>query len=235
MKNSFAIAALLLLSCFAAIAQKYTPRELWPFIYEDFTKGEFIMEDGTRVALNAANIAVTDGRLYFIERDTLKQSVKYASLARIAGDDYMLVQGRLMKILRRTEHGAVLFDTPVNHEAMTRSDVGYGMKSSVSATEKRAIIEGSNGATLSLRLVQQPLEHLKAQKNAGAELVLKPVKYVYLNGGNLMRALKSDVRQLGWIDKKALDAFWKQNKVKYTDDDSLAALVEFLATQNKED
>ncbi|MBO4596045.1 MAG: hypothetical protein J5632_05490 [Bacteroidales bacterium] len=231
MKNSLLIAAMLLASCFVAGAQKYAPHEQWPFIYEDFAKGEFIMEDGTRVALDAANIAVTDGRLYFIERDTLKQSVKLASLARIAGDDYMLVHGRLMKILRRTEHGAVLFDTPVNHEAMTRSDVGYGMKSSVSATEKRAIIEGSNGATLSLRMVQQPLEYLKAQKNAGAELALKPVKYVYLNGGNLSRALKGDVKQFGWVDKKKLDAFWKQNKVKYTDDDSLAALVEFLASQ----
>ena len=219
----------MLFASLSAAAQEYTPHELWPFIYEDFAPAEVLLSNGERVILDAANINVADGKLYFVQNDTVKVTARMVTAASIQGDNYISAMGRLMKALRRTKHGAVLFDAEVDHEAMTRDDVGYGFKSSVSAVDKRNILEGANGATMSLRMEQQPLELLKMHKNGGEPLALKEVKYVFLYGGYTVRAIKSDVRNINGLDKKKLNAFWKENKVKYSDDDSLAALVEFIA------
>ena len=212
----------------SAFAQKYAPHEKWPFVFEDFSRAEVLFFGGERAILDSANISVTDASLYFFRNDSLLRSARPALAVRIEGDDYLLAQTRLMKVLKRTPNGAVLLDVSVDREAMSRSDVGYGFKSSVSSTESRNIMEGSNGKTLSLRMEQQPLGDGFPVKNGGEELLVKEMKYIYLNGGVLSRAVKSDVRSIPWVDKKALNTFWKKNKVSYSNDDSLAALVEFI-------
>lgn len=221
-------AFLWLLSLTPAGAQRYTPHERWPFVNEDFASGELILYDGRRFVQNELNVSVVDGKLYFIERDSLKAVTGVVKLARIAGEEYILANNRLMKVLRRAEHGAVLLDNEVNREAMGRSDVGYGFKSSVSSTEKRSVLYGESGQSFSLRLEQRTPEGMKALKNAGEELILKEVKYVLVDGFGIVRAIKPDVRRVPGPDKKDLDAFWKERKVKYSDDDSLAALADFL-------
>ena len=237
MKNSFIVALALLPGLLgfgiSASAQKYAPHEQWPFVYEDFAAAEVLMLNGDRLLPAQANVSVTDAKFYYIENDTLYRSARPAAAMRIGEDDYILANSRLMKVLRRTAHGAVLLDTFVDREAMNRSDVGYGFKSSVSSTEKRNIFEGANGATLSLRMEQNPLGSTLPVKNGGEELITKQNKYIYVNGGYAVRAVKSDVAGTPWIDKKALNAFWKQTKVKYSDDDSLAAVAEYLWSEKK--
>ena len=223
--------ALFVLMQLPLAAQKYAPHEQWPFLNEDFAPGEILLINGERDVLDSLNIEVTGGRVCFYRDGDLLAAAKPVAAARIGGEDYLLAQGRLMKVLRRTARGAVLLDSWVDREAMSRSDVGYGFKSSVSSTEKRDIFEGGNGATLSLRTVQPPLGGAKPLKNGGEELIVKQTKYVFVKGLCLERAVKSDIKKLPWIDSGKLSSFWKQNKVKYTDDDSLAALVEFLADE----
>ena len=234
MRNSIFTALLLaLVMQLPASAQKYTPHEQWPFIYEDFARGEVIFLNGERIALESMNISVTDSKVYFYRNDSLLVSTRMAGAARIEGDDYIHVLGRMMKVLKRSEHGAVLLDTFVDREAMSRADVGYGFKSSVSSTETRQIFEGSNGATLSLRMNQPDAPAGAAVKGGGKELVTKDAKYIYINGGYAVRALKGEVADTPWLDRKALNAFWKQNKVRYSNDDSLAALAEYVWSEKK--
>lgn len=216
---------------FAASAQKYTPHEQWPFVYDDFQAAELAMPGGVTARMKAVNIGIPDGRIYFIENDTLKVSTEYARYAKIGEDNYVLANGRLMKVLAQSEHGAVLYDAEINREAMSRADVGYGVKSSVSSTERRDILEGSNGSALSLRMVQKPLSELKPLKNGGRPLELKEIKYLCIDGGYTVRAIKSEVRQVPWLDKKDLDAFWKEHKVKYSDNQSLAEVAEYIYSQ----
>lgn len=223
-----ALAVLLLALPLVAGAKQYVPRDRWPFINRDFAPGEVIMHSGERIVLEKANISVADGRLYYIENDTLKVSTGFVKAARIANDDYIYVDSRLMKILRKVEHGAVIYDASVDMEALSRKDVGYGFKSSVSATENRTMFEMGSGAVMSLRLEQHPLGELQLAVDQGEELPLRETKYVYVYGQPAVRAVKADVKAIPGLDKKRLNDFWKQNKVKYTDDDSLAALVEFL-------
>ena len=225
--------ALLLLALPLAICAKYVPRDRWPFVNRDFVPGEVLMHNGERIILEKANIGVEDGKLYYIENDTLKVSNGFVRAARIGSDDFIYVDSRLMKILRKTEHGAVLFDASVDREALSRKDVGYGFKSSVSSTETRNIWESGSGAVMSLRMVQRPLSELQMAVDQGEPLPLRETKYVYVNGKPAVRAVKPDVRAIPGLDKKRLDAFWKQNKVKYSDDDSLAALVEFLWAESE--
>lgn len=226
--NLFIIVALLL--PLSAFAQKYAPHEKWPFVYEDFSRAEALFLGGERDVLELANVSVTDAALYFFRNDTLYRSARPALAVRIEGEDYMLAQTRLMKVLKRTQAGAVLLDVAVDREAMSRADVGYGFKSSVSSTESRNIMEGTNGKTLSLRMEQGQLADGVPVKNGGEELLVKEMKYIYLNGGVLVRAVKSDVKRLPWVDGRALNIFWKAHKVKYSDDDALAELVDFLAS-----
>lgn len=233
MRNKLFLSVFALLLAFqapAAAQGRYVPHEKWPFLNEDFAPGEVIASDGSRLVMEKLNIGVNGGKLFYVENDTLKMAGLTPKAVRIAGVDFINSQGELMKVLRRTEHGAVLLATRVNHEAMTRADVGYGFKSSVSAVEKRDIFEGANGATLSLRL-NQPLTDAAAQKLGGAELILTETKFIHLNGGYRVRAIKSDVKSDSRLDGKKLNAFWKASKVKYSDDDSLAALVEFLYSE----
>lgn len=226
--KTLALVALMLALPLAAIAKGYVPRDRWPFINRDFAPGEVIMHDGSRIILEQANISVADGKLYFIENDSLKVSTGFVKAARIGSDDFIYVDSRLMKILRKAEHGVVIYDASVDIEALSRKDVGYGFKSSVSSTENRSMYEMGSGAVMSLRMEQRPLAELQLAKDQGEELPLREVKYVYVYGMTAVRAVKPDVRGIPGLDKKRLNDFWKKNKVKYSDDDSLAALVDFL-------
>ncbi len=235
MRSRFFVAAAALLLSFGAGAtaqSRYVPHEQWPFLNEDFAPGEVIAGDGSRLVLDKVNIGVGAGNLFYVENDTLKMAGLTPKAVRINGVDYINSQGELMKVLRRTDHGAVLLATRINREAMGRSDVGYGFKSSVSAVEKRDMYEGGNGATLSLRL-NQPISQGGAVKNGGAELILVETKFLQFEGGFRVRAIKSDVKGIDGVDKNNLNAFWKAGKVKYSDDDSLAALVEFLYSETR--
>ena len=233
MRSKSLALALLLLTLPLALCAKYVPRDRWPFVNRDFVPGEVLMQNGDRIILEKANVGVEDGKLYYIENDTLKVSNAFVRAARIGSDDFIHVDNRLMKILRKTEHGAVLFDATVDREVLSRKDVGYGFKSSVSSTETRDIWESGSGAVMSLRMVQRPLSELQMAVDQGEPLPLRETKYVYVNGKPAVRAVKPDVRAIPGLDKKRLDAFWKQNKVKYSDDDSLAALVEFLWAESE--
>ena len=233
MKNRFfAFVAAALAFVPVAYSQQYAPHEQWPFIYEDFVPAEVIIMGGDRVVLEAANIGAADGKLYFVENDSLKVTTRIIAAARLAGDDYVLAQAKLMRLLKRSEHGVVLLNTEVDREAMSRKDVGYGFKSSVSSVEKKDIFEGPNGSTLSLRLVQHPVELSKMRKNGGEELILTQMKYLSISGVLFERPLKSSLRKLPWVDSKRLNAFWSKRKVRYGDDDSLADLVDFLWEEN---
>ena len=86
-----ALAVLLLALPLVAGAKQYVPRDRWPFINRDFAPGEVIMHSGERIVLEKANISVADGRLYYIENDTLKVSTGFVKAARIANDDYIYV------------------------------------------------------------------------------------------------------------------------------------------------
>lgn len=231
--KALALAMLMLALPLVTGAKQYVPRDKWPFINRDFAPGEVILHDGSRVILEQANISVADGRLYFIENDTLKVSTGFVKAARIGTEDYIYVDSRLMKILRKAEHGVVLYDASVDIEALSRKDVGYGFKSSVSSTETRNMFEMGSGSVLSLRLEQRPLSELQLAKDEGEELPLRETKYVYVYGKSAVRAVKSDVRAIPGLDKKRLNTFWKKNKVKYSDDDSLAALVDFLWAESE--
>ena len=138
MRNSILFVAILLLAFQAPLAgqSRYVPHEKWPFLNEDFAPGEVIASDGSRLVMDKLNIGVNGGKLFYVENDTLKMAGLTPKAVRIAGVDFINSQGELMKVLRRTEHGAVLLATRVNREAMSRADVGYGFKSSVSAMEQ---------------------------------------------------------------------------------------------------
>lgn len=231
--KSIALAALMLALPLVSGAKQYVPRDRWPFINRDFAPGEAIMHSGERVILEKANVSVADGRLYYIENDTLKVSTGFVKAARIGNDDFIYADSRLMKVLRKTEHGAVIYDACVDYEVLSRKDVGYGFKSSVSSTESRNMYETGGGAVMSLRLEQHPLSELQMAQDQGEELPLRETKYVYVYGKPAVRAVKPDVSDIPGLDKKRLNQFWKQNKVKYSNDDSLAALVEFLWAENE--
>lgn len=223
-----ALAVLMLALPLAVSAKKHVPTDKWPFVNRDFAPGEAILHNGQRVIVEKANISVADGKLYFIDNDSLKVSSDFVIAARVGSDDYVYADSRLMKVLRKTEHGVVLYDACVDIEALNRSDVGYGFKSSVSSTEKRTMYEMGSGAVMSLRMEHRPIGDLELAKDQGEELPLRETKYVYVYGRAAVRAVKPEIREIPGLDKKHLNDFWKKNKVKYSDDDSLAALVEFL-------
>ncbi len=213
--------------CLTSYAQdkEYAPTTNWPYLYEDFREGEVTTLQMGKIKHSQLNISLARGMAHFIQNGTLMELDLRAVVSVNIGDDlFVPASGSLVKVLKKTDHGTTAVSTTVNHEAMSRSEVGYGGTSSLTNTQKVSANAISGALDIS---AYKSISDI-TQKD-GKKLILKNVKGIVYQGA-FIPAARYDILNIKGIDKKAVRKFLKDNKIRFTDEDDLSLLAEYIGT-----
>ncbi len=225
MKRSYLLLLCCLLLPIAGLAQRYAPTEPWPYLYEDFQGGNIFTNKEEMIGYDQLNVNVINGRLHYVENGTIMEAnMLNVHVVRIDKDVYLNVGGRLMRVLRESEHTAVVLGTEVDFDEMAKADIGYG-RSSVASTQELTLmsLSGSDNLNKSLLDVQKT-------KYNGKVVPLKEQIFLVVDG-ILFQADRSSVVNHAGVDKKAAVDFIKKNKIKFRNPEDLEKLGEYLHTQ----
>ena len=208
-----------------AFSQSFSPRETWPFLYEEFMSGATRTKDGALVTESRFNITAHDGSLLYIGKDEkiMKADMSRVYTAKLGDDVFLNVSGKMYKLLSETEYGAVLKGVEIDFEEQSKVSIGYGINSSTASAQGLAILMDGRFDTLGKNLQQTENE-----KNTGEILPLRE-NYFFFFEGRLIPAKKQEILDMPGIDKKATKAFFKQEKIRWKDTASLEKVLVFLS------
>ena len=92
--------ALLAMSICAVYAQKYQPKDTWPYLYEDFQDGVVRTRTGALVTEAKLNICVADGALHYIKDGTImKIDMNTVYTAKVGSDVFVNMGSRMYQVL----------------------------------------------------------------------------------------------------------------------------------------
>ena len=131
-----------------------------------------------------------------------------------------------MKVLARSDNGFIAQETLADMAALNSTGGAYGSSSNSIATQALSSLEGIGGSRSNMNHME-----LKNSKDDGQILPVKDKLFIVMNDA-VVFAAKKDVSEIYGIDKKALNSFIKENKIKWKDPQSLIVLLDYL-TENK--
>lgn len=207
-------------------AQNHKPTTTWPYLYADFQPGELKKTTGAPIE-GTYNIHIYQGTLHFIEDGMIREvlSSQVFSL-KIGMDYYANVGGTMMKVLARSDNGFIAQETLADIAALNSTGGAYGSSSNSISTQALSSLEGIGGSRSNMNHME-----LKNSKDEGQVLPVKDKLYLVMDHA-VVFAAKKDVTELYGIDKKAVNAFIKENQIKWKDPQSLIVLLDYL-TLNK--
>lgn len=224
MRRSILAALALILSLYGVSAQNYKPTTSWPYLYEDFQAGELKKNVGAPIE-GTYNIHIHLGTLHFIEDGMIREVLPSEVFSvKIGMDYYASVGGTIMKVLAQSDNGFVAKETLADIAALNNTGGAYGSSSNSIATQALSSMEGIGGTRSNMNHME-----LKNSKDEGQILPVKEKLYLVLPT-NVVYAAKKDVSEIYGVDKKALNTFLKENKVKWQDPQSLIVLLDYLTT-----
>ena len=207
-------------------AQNHKPTTTWPYLYADFQPGELKKITGAPIE-GPYNIHIHLGTRHFIEDGFIREvSPSEVFSVKIGMDYYASVGGTMMKVLARSDNGFIAQETLADMAALNSTGGAYGSSSNSIATQALSSLEGIGGSRSNMNHME-----LKNSKDDGQVLPVKDKLFIVMNDA-VVFAAKKDVSDIYGIDKKALNAFLKENNIKWKDPQSLILLLDYL-TVNK--
>ena len=226
MKRMFFLFASLLLAG-PLFSQEYQPRDTWPFIYESFLPGATRTVDGALATEASFNIAVYDGTLMYIGADQtlMRADMSRVFSAKIGEDVYYNCLGRMYKVLSELDCGLILLGTELDESKQGNVSIGYGISSATASAQRiNNLMDGR------FDLIGKAYEQLGQNKFRGEPLSVKERVYFRIDA-TLIPASRQEVLNCPGVDKKAANAFFKQEKIKWKDTASLEKVLVFLNEQ----
>ena len=211
-------------------AQNFRPKDTWPFLYHEFEEGFVFTSSGEQLLQAPLNISVINQRLYFIKEDIIMEAdIRRVFSAKIGNDVYVLVGGKFYRVLQESEGGGALLLSQIDSDRMGKASIGYGVSSATASTQ--------NVSALSLDSnVGTSINQAMASRAGGQDLPVQDKKYILYNHNCIVPALKREIMSIPGLDKKAAGEFFKKNKIKWNNHQSLTQVADFLTDmfQNKQ-
>lgn len=210
-------------------AQKYEPRDTWPFVYENFTDGSLYSSTGDVLLSARMNVSVLNQKLYYLKGETIMEADMvrlYAAKIGPAEDLYVNVGAKMYRVLAESEGGAALQADILDVERYNKASIGYGVTSYTASTQNLSglAMESSAGVNINTAM---------ASREGGEPLPILEKKYILYGQGRIVPALKREVMDIPDLDKQAAKEFFKENKIKWNQAASLTQVADFL-TNNLE-
>ena len=212
-------------------AQKYEPRDTWPFVYENFTDGSLYSSTGDVLLSARMNVSVLNQKLYYLKGETVME----ADMVRLyaakissgpAEDLYVNVGAKMYRVLAESDGGAALQADILDVERYNKASIGYGVTSYTASTQNVSGLAMESAAGVNINQAQ-------ASKEGGEPLPVLEKKYILYGQGRIVPALKREVMDIPDLDKQAAKVFFKENKIKWNQAASLTQVADFL-TNNLE-
>ena len=219
------------LACQAVAAQEFEPRETWPLVYENFQKGAARNVTGVLISDAQFNVSVMDGALLYVNKDNkiMNSDMSKVYTALIGDDLYLNVGGKMYKVLSELNLGCVLSQVLFDKDKASKVDIGYGVSSSTGSSMNLTLLLDGR-----MDLINKSLEAGEKDKYFSNAIPVKTTRYIYVDH-RLIPATKSNIMSCEGVDKKQAKDFFKTEKIKWKETDSLEKIVVFLYGQfNKE-
>lgn len=217
--KKLALAVLALAAFLSLRAQDYSTS--WPYLYPEFREGTIYMNDGTKLVYNV-NVHILHGRLHYLDNGVVKEAISSnLLLIKIGDDEYMNVNGDIMKIVAKNDKGMVTALQLGDFERLRDAGGAYGSSTTSSATRRLTSVDVAG------KVNQNHMELWESRHNG--ELVDLVTRYYIVTPTKTVEATQRAIRET--LDDAGKDAFkkWlKQNKIKWKNPESLLTLTEFL-------
>ena len=210
---------------------RFEPTSTWPYLYGNFSKGTVLNNKGNTIDYDRLNVNVINGKMHFVKDGKIMEAdMGTVYVVRVNEDVYLNCQGKLMKVEKESENGAVVTYREVDRDKMSRANIGYGT-SAVASTRNISIVEveaniGSSGAIPTLN---RSLDEASKSIYDGDPLVLKQSTFLVIDV-YLVPAKKKDVTEDARFDSAKVEKFIKDHKITWNRHEDLSSLVEFLHT-----
>lgn len=225
------LVGILLFSGISAGAQRFEPKDTWPFVYENFTDGALYSSTGEKLLSAKMNVSILNQKLYYLKGETIME----ADMVRLyaakissgpAEDLYVNVGAKMYRVLAESDGGAALQADILDVERYNKASIGYGVTSYTASTQNVSglAMESSAGVNINTAM---------ASKEGGEPLPVLEKKYILYGQGRVVPALKREVMDIPDLDKQAAKVFFKENKIKWNQAASLTQVADFL-TNNLE-
>ncbi len=225
------LVGILLFSSISAGAQRFEPKDTWPFVYENFTDGALYSSTGEKLLSAKMNVSILNQKLYYLKGETIME----ADMVRLyaakissgpAEDLYVNVGAKMYRVLAESDGGAALQADILDVERYNKASIGYGVTSYTASTQNVSglAMESSAGVNINTAM---------ASKEGGEPLPVLEKKYILYGQGRIVPALKREVMDIPDLDKQAAKVFFKENKIKWNQAASLTQVADFL-TNNLE-
>ena len=229
MKKILLLTFVLSFMTFPLFAQKYEPRDTWPFVYENFTDGSLYSSTGEVLLSARMNVSVLNQKLYYLKGETIMEADMvrlYAAKIGPAEDLYVNVGAKMYRVLAESDGGAALQADILDVERYNKASIGYGVTSYTASTQNVSglAMESSAGVNINTAM---------ASREGGEPLPILEKKYILYGQGRMVPALKREVMDIPDLDKQAAKEFFKENKIKWNQAASLTQVADFL-TNNLE-
>lgn len=208
----------------SASAQRYEPTDKWPYVNQTFLQGNVRTSSGALVRSAELNVCLSNGSLHYINDGKIMQiDMNTIYTASIGNAVFLNAAGRMMKVLAEGDGVCVLELRSIDVEELGKVNIGYGISSATASSENVNILN-----EMSSDMVNMSLTNALRDAESGKRLPLLIEKYIWVNG-MAIRASKSDIANAPGVNKSELNAFVKQNKIKWNDVPSLLKVAEFLS------
>lgn len=220
---------ILLFSGISAGAQRFEPKDTWPFVYENFTDGALYSSTGEKLLSAKMNVSILNQKLYYLRGETIMEADMvrlYAAKIGPAEDLYVNVGAKMYRVLAESDGGAALQADILDVERYNKASIGYGVTSYTASTQNVSGLAMESAAGVNINQAQ-------ASKEGGEPLPVLEKKYILYGQGRIVPALKREVMDIPDLDKQAAKVFFKENKIKWNQAASLTQVADFL-TNNLE-
>ncbi len=220
---------ILLFSGISAGAQRFEPKDTWPFVYENFTDGALYSSTGEKLLSAKMNVSILNQKLYYLRGETIMEADMvrlYAAKIGPVEDLYVNVGAKMYRVLAESEGGAALQADILDVERYNKASIGYGVTSYTASTQNVSGLAMESAAGVNINQAQ-------ASKEGGEPLPVLEKKYILYGRGRIVPALKREVMDIPDLDKQAAKVFFKENKIKWNQAASLTQVADFL-TNNLE-
>jgi hypothetical protein len=213
----------------AAFAQE--PTTNWPYLYPEFKEGELNVRSKTEKAL--FNIHLDLGALHYVEDGRIKEAnVLNATTLVIGNDVFRNVAGKMLKVLARAQGGYIVEETRATYSAVVRNDGAYGTTALNSTTTKTFLYNENAINQYNGYLMTDVYKDLLAMRDDAEKLPVRKNLYIVI-GMDQIPADKKSVASLSGLDKKALKAFLKSEKIDWNEIGDLVKVIDYIIANRK--
>lgn len=213
----------------AAFAQE--PTTNWPYLYPEFKEGELNVRSKVEKAL--FNIHLDLGALHYVEDGRIKEAnILNATTLVIGNDVFRNVAGKMLKVLARAQGGYIVEETRATYSAVVRNDGAYGTTALNSTTTKTFLYNENAINQYNGYLMTDVYKDLLAMRDDAEKLPVRKNLYIVI-GMDQIPADKKSVTSLSGLDKKALKAFLKSEKIDWNEIGDLVKVIDYIIANRK--